>query len=678
MHSRPFGISGPPVQREPNSAAMAGVPSAVPAKEVEISDCAQPSSSDGHFARATFLKLLPYLLLLLMALLAGGSAWRESATVDEVVHIGAGLSYLQKFDLRLNPEHPPLAKLIAGLPLLLEGIRADYSNTSWRISSDPGPADLAQWIFGNWVLYQWNNPQSTLALARLPMLICTVVLGWLIWAYATRLGGRWGGVLCLAVYVSTPLFLAFGPLVLTDTLVTLFSLLTLWCTANLWDRPGRGNVVRFALTLAGALLSKFTSGLLLFVMPALALTSHWRPLAQQPGSEAEARVWRRVRWRAMAGGIIAAAALAYVFYLVFSWNQPTGAESPQEGIVAALLGRALMPLGIYGHGVSAFLASAKRPTFLLGRFYSSGIWFYFPILFVLKSSVGFICLLILTLMASLIVSSKEGRPAEPHSAVISSDLATHWRVIWVSLTIFTAACLFSPLDISFRHFSMPVVLFILLLAALPAKLSRLKAVAPRAASIMAVTAILLAASCILSALWTYPYYIPYVNVLSGGTPIYMIFNDSNVDWNQALPEVNRFANRLGLQEIAVDAFGFTDPAVAVPRSRFWNCQRPTSQDEGKWVAVSANMIFDTHNCAWLLQYPQEALGGGSMIAFHLPDHIPPPGSAGGPPASDETREIFGLRTDIRVLLLTLTRDPRKFTDFAAGPGQLSHNPSPGN
>ena len=46
------------------------------------------------------------LLLLFMAFLAGGSALRESVTIDEVAHIGAGVSYLQKLDLRFNPEHP--------------------------------------------------------------------------------------------------------------------------------------------------------------------------------------------------------------------------------------------------------------------------------------------------------------------------------------------------------------------------------------------------------------------------------------------------------------------------------------------------------------------------------------------------------------------------------------------
>ena len=52
------------------------------------------------------------LLLALMAVLMVGAIRRESITLDEVAHIGAGVSYLQKLDLRLNTEHPPLGKVI--------------------------------------------------------------------------------------------------------------------------------------------------------------------------------------------------------------------------------------------------------------------------------------------------------------------------------------------------------------------------------------------------------------------------------------------------------------------------------------------------------------------------------------------------------------------------------------
>jgi hypothetical protein len=58
----------------------------------------------------TSASLVAVLLLALMAALAGGAALRESVTIDEVAHIGAGVSYLQKLDQRMNAEHPPCPK----------------------------------------------------------------------------------------------------------------------------------------------------------------------------------------------------------------------------------------------------------------------------------------------------------------------------------------------------------------------------------------------------------------------------------------------------------------------------------------------------------------------------------------------------------------------------------------
>src|SRR5713226_3942556 len=100
---------------------------------------------------------------------------------------------------------------------------ADYSHISWTTSEKFLPAFLGEWVFGDWLLERWNDPKSVLAWARLPILLVTLALGCAVYLYARRLGGAWGGLLCLSVYVSTPAFLAFGPLVHTDLAVTVFS-----------------------------------------------------------------------------------------------------------------------------------------------------------------------------------------------------------------------------------------------------------------------------------------------------------------------------------------------------------------------------------------------------------------------------------------------------------------------
>ena len=42
----------------------------------------------------------------------------DSAIDDELAHIPAGYGYVHNLDYRLNPEHPPLVKALAMLPVL--------------------------------------------------------------------------------------------------------------------------------------------------------------------------------------------------------------------------------------------------------------------------------------------------------------------------------------------------------------------------------------------------------------------------------------------------------------------------------------------------------------------------------------------------------------------------------
>jgi hypothetical protein len=602
------------------------------------------------------------LLLAFMGVLAGGAALRQSVTIDEVAHIGAGVSALQKLDLRMNPEHPPLAKVLSALPLVLRGTRADYSSIQWTISRKTFHALLGEWVFGDWLLTKWNDPVTTLAWARLPMLLLTLVLGWVVYACGRRLGGSWGGLLSLSVYASLPAFLAIGPLVHTDLAITLFSLLTVWSFADLYREPTRKRVWVFAACLAGALLSKFTAALLFLVFPAFALSARWRALPGQPAEKAEARAWRRARWRATLRGVFWAWVMVYAFYFVFSVRQPMDVLRLIPG-GAALdpLRRLLMPPWLYLLGILMVLLMGGRSSFILGHSYSHGVWFYFPVLFVLKSPLGFLGLLALAVAVWLIAKRSAKAPA---LGLIPASEAPHWRVLWVSLAVMVGACLVSRVNLGIRHFSVPLIMLILLLAPLPALLERLRGSIPRTARALQALAAVLAVSCLVTAVRAYPYYTPYLGPLSLGRPAYALVNGSNIDWNQSLPEVRIFAERRGLTDLPVDARGLTDPAVTVPQAHLWNCQTPQEADRGRFVVVSASNILEGHNCAWLLHHPHEALAGGAMYAFRLSIDIPPAGSPGGPPLPSQMRQLYEApgNIDMRVMFRELCNHPDRIPE----------------
>jgi len=578
-------------------------------------------------------------LLGAMFLLAGGAALHESATVDEFAHVAAGMSYWQRLDMRLNGEHPPLGKALAGLALAVRGTHADYSSPAWQVSTDFFSAYLAQFAFGDAILGRWNDWKSTLMWARFPMLILTLVTGWFVYRYADRIGGPAGGLLCLAAYVATPAFLVFGPLVLTDLPVTLFSLIALWRLGEIWSAPSPRNALLFGAAFGASLLSKFTGLLLIPVVLVLFLQTRFWPSAKEPAEKVSRKAWRRARWRCALRGALWAALLVYVVYFVLSWNQPDNALSLiGSGPWASIIRRPLMPVWLYVRGFLMMLVTGSRPTFLLGHAHSHGVPYYFPVVFALKSTLGFLVLLTMAAAAG-VLARKRGVHAIP------IELCPHWRVLMTGFFVYLTVCLLSLLDLSIRHFMMPIIL----VRALPGR--KLWQAAIAAAAVSSFAAIALA----------YPYLMPFVNSLAFGHPAYQLVNDSNVSWNEALPEVERFAQERHLTEIELDWASLSDPAVVVPQARMWDCQDPTDRDAGHWVAVAAVSILENHNCGYLRQYPHQQLAGGSYYVFQLPEPVPPAGQPGGPPAVSERKIFWGMPFDIRDWAVNVERHPERLS-----------------
>ena len=59
-------------------------------------------------------------------------ALATSATVDEPVHLFAGYRHWQCGDFGINPEHPPLLKLIAAAPLMFRNLATHRGNAGRR------------------------------------------------------------------------------------------------------------------------------------------------------------------------------------------------------------------------------------------------------------------------------------------------------------------------------------------------------------------------------------------------------------------------------------------------------------------------------------------------------------------------------------------------------------------
>jgi dolichyl-phosphate-mannose--protein O-mannosyl transferase len=81
-----------------------------------VSTLAEPLQKRRNYS-AIRSRLFFFLLILIVAgaIVRSAIATRlDDFTFDEAYHIAAGVSYVQRADFRLNPEHPPLVKLWVG------------------------------------------------------------------------------------------------------------------------------------------------------------------------------------------------------------------------------------------------------------------------------------------------------------------------------------------------------------------------------------------------------------------------------------------------------------------------------------------------------------------------------------------------------------------------------------
>ncbi len=112
-------------------------------------------------------RILAAVVICIAVVLGFTSSINDTPIVDEIPHIGAGYSYVTKLDMRLNPEHPPLIKDLAGLALLPLGLNSKaFLSPSWLTDVN------GQWQFGRSVVFESGvSPDTIKTVARLPMLL---------------------------------------------------------------------------------------------------------------------------------------------------------------------------------------------------------------------------------------------------------------------------------------------------------------------------------------------------------------------------------------------------------------------------------------------------------------------------------------------------------------------------
>ncbi|MFE7933534.1 phospholipid carrier-dependent glycosyltransferase [Streptomyces sp. NPDC057456] len=452
--------------------------------------------------RALRRLLVPVLVAVLMTQMAVAmvtGAVRQTPTIDEPVYVATAAEYLHEHRVRLNPEHPPLGKLVVAVGVALARPHVDPSFT--------GTQEAA----GRHLLYEsGNDPWQLMLWARLPVIALTLLFGLVVFAFTRDLAGPVPALAALALYAFSPDVVAHGSLATLDVPAAGFLLTSAWL---LWRaRSGARRYLPLAGAALGAALATKMSTLP--AVPVLAALAALSVCARRP------RGFRRALLGA-AVVTVTAVAVVWAAYLVVDPRLRWDAGATHVPVVHGLRGHLVRLLPFpeaYRDGMRIQFGLENRSWagFLFGHVYSGARWYYLPVALVVKTPLGMLALW--AAGAVVLVVVRRLRPAAPY--------------VLLPAAVLLASAMTGARDLGTRY---AVFLPMFLAVAAGCVLTVRRRWAPVAVGV-------LVAFVAVSSLRTYPSYLPYSNEAFGGpAKTHLRLHDSNVDWGQ---DLGRLADRL--------------------------------------------------------------------------------------------------------------------------------------
>ena len=447
---------------------------------------------------------------------------RESLTFDEGNHMFAGYMMWHTGDYGLNPEHPPLVKLLAELPML--GSELWVPPLKDRDFKGEAYVDGRDWLARN-----DGGSQHMVFQMRLAAGVLALGLSLVVFFAARECFGATAGLIALVLVTFDPNVLAHSALVTTDIGVSLFFLASIYAFYRYVKKPTAGRLAIAGVT-AGLLLATKHSGILL--APMLVLLIGWE-IAFAP-KETRGRVLLRLGG-AFAAIVVVGVLVLWAFYGFRYAARPEGLKlNPSLADYAKPLSSVshagvmtIAHLHLLPESYLMGLVDVKRmaefyPTFALGKNYAHGQWWYFPVVILIKTTIGMLALVAVAFFAIATGRLRKGREL---------------TYLLVPALFYLAVAIAAGMDIGSRHI-LPVDTFMFVLAA--GGIAALAATSRRWALIGGV----LVAAHIVSALAVFPNYIAYANEAWGGPGnLHNLLSDANVDWAQQLIQVKAWQDR---------------------------------------------------------------------------------------------------------------------------------------
>jgi len=612
-------------------------------------------------------------LLAAMGVLAFASLANDTLTFDEVAHIGAGYTYWNNQDYRMNPEHPPLVKDLAGLPLMF--LHLNFPAAEYWENAAPYPW-WTQFDFGDQLLYHaGNDPDKIMLFARIGPIMLLLLMGGFLFFWARKLVGNGWALFLLAIFAFCPNFLANGRLVTTDVGASFGALFATYFWLNFIKNPNWKNTVGAGIAFGVAMLIKFS--LILLVPFFSVITIVWA--LWQNG--AKARIVWTYCWRSVAAALIG---VIFIIGPVYAWHiakYPYEKQlSDTKNVLATTslpqwmqninIGMAQQPLlrpwaqYLLGLGMATNRTGTGNTTYFEGSVSTAGRRDYFPTLYLVKIPLAFHIMTLIVLAGAVILLARK-KFRRSFAANLKESILNNYDIFTmvVFLAIYWAASLIGSLNIGLRHI-LPTFAFTYLLVVIGLKNLANRINNSRTQKTFKLTLGILLGWFILSALAIFPYYLAYYNELAGGPDNgYKIAVDSNLDWGQDLKRLNKWILDINdcyatfdqttskdydyiggdcftlawvsapIRTIYVDYFGGGDPEYYLGNKYIkWTSDMDPSQiPPGSLLAVSANQMMGqraqaapgynqpTNKYDWLDQYEPPYIKIGYSIFIYQID-----------------------------------------------------------
>ena len=489
--------------------------------------------------KRTWLSLAVLSLMLVMVAEIVHTIRGESLTWDEGDHIFAGYESWKTHDYGLNPEHPPMVKMLATIPLL--GLPLKVPALQGRFFKTEAYMDGRELLFRNGPADGGRYSAETLTFrVRIFTIVFPIAAALLVFFAGKEMFSTTAGLIALTLFCFDPNLIAHSALVTTDMAASCTIFATVYCFWRWIKRPTWGRLVLVGIAAGLALAAKHSTVLLAPMLVVLAveeIAGRWFAMRHDPK--------RAYALRRAALHIVGALAVIVVIGVVVLWGfygfrynarpaglalSPSLAEyvGPLAGIEAhgiLLAGRLHLLPESWLYGLADVRAMANgMPSYFFGKVYLHGVWFYFPVLFLIKSTLA------LMVMAAL-----------TKYAVWRGWMKLHWfkggRELWFIVTpmiIYLFVAMGSHLNIGARHI-LPVWVFCCVFAG-----GGMAALIARDKRWTWVAAVLLLCHAGTS-LHASPNYMSYVNEAWGGpTQTYRYLTDSNTDWGQQLIATSKY------------------------------------------------------------------------------------------------------------------------------------------